>query len=179
MEGPSRILALDLSSRTGWALWSPGAEPEYGSEHFSRTGADVGAFLAEFDAWLAGAFDQWGPDLVVYEQPILASMTNITTLRKLYGLAGVTEMHCHQRDPRVACREVPIQKWRKHFIGRGSGFKKAGKDPKAECIRVCRERRFEPQDDNAADALGILDYTADLLGLPKDWPDMGLFGSAA
>lgn len=175
MTLPSRILALDLATRLGWALWSPGTPLEYGSHLLPRTGPHAGTFLDAYRTWLMPQLARL--DLVVYEQPILPQRTRIETLRKLYSLAGFTELVCI--DLKIRCREIPMQKWRKHFMGRGGGFKHIGTDAKTMAIDEARARGFTIQGDDEADAIGIMDYTAAKLEIPTDWPDRGLLGLVA
>jgi hypothetical protein len=48
-----RILALDLASRTGWAVGVPSDEkPRSGSLRFAREGASMGAVFAGCRQWL-------------------------------------------------------------------------------------------------------------------------------
>ncbi len=168
---------MDLATKLGFALWRPGSLPASGVYTLPKTGDDVGIFLSAYSTWLMGVIESEGPDLIVYEQPIMPRITQIIILRKLYGLAGVTEMIA--RDMGITYREAAMQKWRKHFMGRGGGYKKIGTTAKEMCLAECEARGFEPADDNEADALGILDYTAHKLKIPTDWPDRGLLGRAA
>ena len=37
-------------------------------------------------------------------------------------------------------------------------------------VQMCKARGWDPRDNNAADALGILDYAAFRFGPKPDWP---------
>lgn len=171
---PNSILALDLATRTGWALWSPGALPEYGSIVFPGTGTGTGLFFAGYADWLTGHIEQ-GTGHVIFEGPIKPGpLSALQATRKTFGLIGITEGICHASD--IRCDEANNTKWRSHFFGKGAGRRGALKQL---CIEECRARGFAPKNDDEADALGILDYAAHVLQIPTDWPDRGLLGVVA
>lgn len=128
-----------------------------------KTGADVGWFLDAFDTWVVGLLDFHQPALVVFEAPWVGSkidqqtgrvsQTHQDTARKLMCLAGHTEFVC--RRAAIECREANNATVRKHFAGKGRA-------PRAELkrltIEACRRRGWEPENDDEADALGLLDY---------------------
>ena len=169
-----RILALDLATATGWALWASWGEVEYGTVRLPKTGEDVGRFLLAFEGWLAPRLTEWKVELVVFEMPILPQPTQMATLRKLYGLAGVTEMVAIRAGVDVC--EKNLSTIRKHFIGCGTGPREV---MKRLTVEECRRRGWDPEDDNAADALALLDLAGCLLC--EDWPWRGgsIIGSAA
>lgn len=96
------IVGLDLATSTGFAYGDGFGRPHTGALRMPSTGDDVGGFLVFFRGWLfpllhrlAEAEAQRGGRLtVVFEAPLLLNQgeTNIATVRKLTGLAGVTEM---------------------------------------------------------------------------------------
>ena len=63
------ILALDLGSRTGWALWD-GVRTESGVQIFDlKRGESPGMRFVRFNGWLSSwATDGHRPSLVAYEQ---------------------------------------------------------------------------------------------------------------
>lgn len=165
------VLALDLATATGWAVWQPGdAAPRHGTCRLPKTGRDIGRFLHAFEGWLRPFLEAEAPWRVVFEAPILrAGQTDIATARKLMCLAGVTEMVAHRAE--VPVFEQGNQDVRKHFIGNGKAPRKQAKD---KTMRACRARGWHPRDDNAADALALLDYVAALWGVAVPW-DTGAF----
>jgi len=161
----STVLALDLSTRVGWAAWAPGEScPAWGVQSLPRTGSDVGRYLDAYRVWLAEMINQLSPGRVVMEAPILPSTTNLATTRKLYGLAGVTELVA--RDHEVAAMEVNNAQVRRHFAGVGRGKREA---MKRAVVNACRERGWQPDTDDEADALAVLDYAAHRLRLDPPW----------
>lgn len=166
------VLALDLATATGWAQWTPGRPVAYGTRHFAE-GADLGVFLHAFDFWLSDRLTDSAVDHVAYEAPVLPKSSGIQSRLRLFGLVGQTELICFRRE--VTCRPVAIQSWRSHFLGvvpriPGESRESRRRRLKRATIEQCQARGWSPRDDNAADALAILDYTAQRLGLPVDWP---------
>ena len=156
------ILALDIATKTGWAIGRPGnGLVASGVMTLPKTGNDIGCFIASYAAWLHKNIKENLITDVVFETPIMPGVTNVMTLRKLYGLTGRTEEIC--LDHTIRCRERHMQSWRKHFLGRASAPKEIkGKEQrrkwlKDECILKCRLRGWFPRDDNEADALGLMD----------------------
>jgi Holliday junction resolvasome RuvABC endonuclease subunit len=145
-----KILAYDLATRTGWCVGDalPGSErPAFGTHTLPSTGEDIGAFL---DAALRKYRQDVGvyrPDLVVFECPVLPAETQIATLRKLYGLAGVVELLC--RWTTIRCAEEHLGTIKKFVTGNGHATK-------AEVIFAVKTFGFAVgEDDNQADAIAL------------------------
>lgn len=150
-----RILALDIATNTGWAFADGEAAPRFGVVNLPKTGEDLGRYGFAFHMWLADAITKLAPQLIVYEAPILAGLsTNITTLRKLYGLGMMAETVAHARE--VPCKEENLGKIRTHFLGRGRVPRKSD-DIKRAVVAECQRRGWAVTDHNAADALALLD----------------------
>lgn len=164
------LLALDLATHLGWALGSPDMNrPTWGSFKLPSTGENVGRFVIAFDEWLTNLVDAAPIDQIVMEASILPDNTQRSTLLKLYGLAIKCEELGERRGIDVS--EVRMQSWRKHFIGRAiapTSIKGADRRRwiKRACMDACRARGWDVEDDNAADALGILDYSLCLISQP-------------
>lgn len=148
------VLCLDLATTTGWACGEAGAPPRYGSFRLPSTGDDVGRYLVEFMRWLKGLIAAEAPREIVFEAPILPRKTTIATLRKLYGLAGATEVMAI--DAGIPCSEISSGEVRRLFLGQHYP-RHAGRDEiKRAVINGCRQMGWEPRDDNEADALATL-----------------------
>lgn len=127
------ILGLDLGTATGFAFGDGGSTPIVGNLRMPVTGDDVGAFLAHFRGWIVPTIRRLEPDLVAFEAPILVAGgrgqdgkmrgTNITTTRKLQGLAGLLELMC--LDLKVPCFEVQLNTAKKALTGYGHADKGA------------------------------------------------------
>lgn len=153
------ILALDLATTMGWAKGPPGGVPTYGSFRLASKGACHSAILWRFGEWLIEQTKRDDkPDVIAYEAPILPryGSTNADTLALLAKLAGVADFVAYGRsyfDNRL--RVVPVGTWRGYFIGRAKHTSKQAKDL---TIRKCKLLKWDPKDDNAADALGLWSY---------------------
>ncbi len=168
------LLTLDLATSCGWTCGKPeDARFASGTHTLPKTGSDVGAFLYAFEGWLAGTLD--GVAVCVFESPILPRATSLATCRKLYGLAGMTELLCHRRH--IECMEVAGPTL-KAFMG----VKAAPGEAKAQMVRSVQLHGYSPQSHDEADAIAIR-----LFILHKFYPqhraafstDMGLLGAAA
>ncbi len=139
----SYLLTLDLATHTGWTKGRPDDRHfDYGTHVLPKTG-DIGAFLQAYTEWLTIALD--GVDLCVFEAPILPRQTSLQTLRKLYGLAGVTEQVCHMRG--IKCREVNLMSVKAFVCPRMRS--------KDEMVRAIRLYGYDPKTTDEADAIGI------------------------
>lgn len=155
-----QILALDLALQTGWALGTPADNaPRSGSIQIARSDASMAKMFSEWRLYLRD-FLSLNPDvsLVVFESPLLpfmkAGATNINTIRRLIGLASVTEELLFTLG-KYDIREARVSDVRSHFIG-SNRHKRA--EAKMLTARKCRTLGWEPVDDNAADALALWDY---------------------
>lgn len=148
------ILALDVATSTGWAFGGPGDAPQYGVFSVPQTGADLGRFGVTFMAWLAAKCRDLRPREIIFEAPILPRKTNITTVRKLHGLAFMVE--CVAISEAVPCFEISNGEWRKQFLGAYYPSPATSDALGRAVIAACRGMGWNPRDDNDADALGIL-----------------------
>lgn len=159
----TKTLALDLATVTGFALGDRSGVIVSGSRRFPSTGDDIGTFGRAFRDWLIVGLQRHKPELVVFEQPMLPTQTNINTLRKLYGLAFELELIAGDRKllglpAGIPCMEVSNGDWIKHFLGAGNVPRDRDARKKA-VVRMCGIRGWHVDEDNdQADALGILDY---------------------
>lgn len=184
MPDPSPVvLALDLASqKTGWALYGPDRPLAHHTVKFKPAGDDYGKLLTEARDWLSSALSREDslapnlakrvPTLVVYEAPVLPAKTNIVTLRKLYGLAGMVEVVC--RDHGIECLEADRPTILLSFTGHGGGDRASRQ---ARVKAACEARGWTPVDDNAADALALLDHACLVRRIPTPWPCGALFGA--
>lgn len=155
-----QILALDLALQTGWALGTPADNaPRSGSIQIARSDASMAKLFSEWRIYLRD-FLSLNPDvsLVVFEAPLLPFMktgfTNIQTIRRLIGLASVTEELLYTLG-KYDIREARVSDVRSHFLGSNRHKRE---EAKALTMRRCRSLGWAPQDDNAGDALALWDY---------------------
>lgn len=155
----TKILALDLATRTGFALGDRSGVVVSGSRLLPKTGDDVGKFGRAFRDWLVTGLRRHKPSRIVFEQPMLRGQaTNLNTLRKLYGLAFELEVIAGDKEFQIPVDEVNNGDWIKHFLGAGNVPRDSDARKKA-VFRMCGIRGWHVEDYDQADALGILDYT--------------------
>lgn len=174
-----RILALDLSTNTGWAFGAIGGPPVHGVIRLPSTKKDIGKFAAAFESEFIGLLGSYHPDRVVYESPILTSATSLIAARKLYGLAYHVELICDPKHRNIPCSETHMQTARstlgvkpyprmpKTVTGmdgkprpptqaeKARHRAEARKWTKLRVMRLCRAMGWEPENDDEADALAI------------------------
>lgn len=165
------ILALDLATWTGHAIWRPGlTSPRAGVLRLPKSGEDVGRFVYVFEQWLKAYLNFERPRYVVFEAPYVGEKTSQETARKLMGLAVVTELVCHAfKQGGADCRylEVNNAPVRTHFLGEGSRsnrYRRPGEELrdalKRMTVETCAQKGWQVDDDNEADALAVLDFAA-------------------
>lgn len=151
-----RILALDLATTTGWALGEDHLAPAHGRFSLPSCGENYGVFAAEFWRWLAGRLVRHEPRLVAYEKPIHLPTDKLHTVRRLYSLATVTEMVCVAKGVQVV--SYGLDEIRTNFVGPLHRKRFPGRDNiKRAVIAECRARGWNPNGDDDADALALLD----------------------
>lgn len=153
------VMFLDLATTTGWAVGPIGGKPVYGSHRIASPGASSPEVFSSFIAWLVDQLKVHAPRVVAYEAPLAPSIvkgkTNVNTVRRLMGLAAITEGVSYRMGI-FTVLEATVQDVRGHFIGRRN---LPGDEGKRAVIARCRQLGYEPKDDNAADALAGYDYT--------------------
>jgi hypothetical protein len=159
------ILALDLSSITGWARGIAEANaPSFGTWHLP-VHLGWGAAFAAFENELDDAIEGWAVDEVVMEAPLAEAMKavgegfrNEQAAYQQFALAGLTEATCYRHA--VPCSSAHVGTVRKHVLGNG----RIPKDrAKAEVLRYCKFRGWDVPDHNAGDACVLWTYRASLV----------------
>ncbi len=165
------LLTLDLATHTGWTRGLPEDRHfAYGTYVLPKGSDDVGAFLQAYEQWLIEALAS--VTLCVFEAPILPKVTSLATCRKLYGLAGVTEMIC--ADFGIKCRSVNPMTI-KAFISPRMRHK-------ADMVTAIRRYGYDPKSHDEADAIGLRLYVLNLLfpGASKKFGlELGMLGACA
>lgn len=150
-------LALDLATNTGFALGDLSGVKVSGSRRLPSTGDDLFTFARAYREWLTRGIKRHKPDNIVYEQPLLPQTTQLHICRKLYGLAWQTEITAGDLGYIGRVEEIMNNDWIKHFLGAGNVPRKS-KERKLAVQNMCRIRGFHFDDEDEADAIGILDY---------------------
>lgn len=162
-----RGLALDQSLKsTGYALWDEGEPLVSGAWPLSDGIATrANAFLAIHRK--IAAFHKEKPiDWLVYETPELMRKDKVDKLIGLYGLVAHIESIC--KIKLIAVSPVRSRKWRTCFFDHdynGAGTEKF----KAMAIHRAKEFGFDPEVDDEAEAIGIMDWALHDRGFTPQW----------
>lgn len=182
------VVALDLATTTGWA-WHRESMPRpfFGAFKLPGQPGEVGRPADALERWLRQLYldlkPSGAPTHYFFEAQHISANINIDTVYRLICLGGVVEKFAFQTGAKVY--KCHISEWRKHFIGRGSGFKRdkatkkylPGEDPKELAIQRCAEYGWHTDIADAAEACGILDFSLSLMGddiHPRPWRDATL-----
>lgn len=157
------VLALDLATQFGWAIWrkrdlGDAGSVEFGSVLLPSTGSDLGALLQHYHTWLSVKIASRGVEVVVYESAYMAR--DPTVFRRLACLGGVTELVCAQLSVPF-CYEEKASSVFKHFVGRKGKIERAEK--KRLTVQKCHSFGWSVENDDQADALALLDFMIHIL----------------
>lgn len=172
-------LALDLATKSGFALWEPGISCRLGTFTMPPADGQMGRSLHKFAEWLTNFIKISGVTHVQYEKPYLKpsnqkrqsngtwKMVNGTSQQAaqvLYSLSSRTEEICYALG--IPCFECKVADWRNHFIGCNPKRHIAHIKTREEL--AARGIAFKGQDQ--ADAMGQLIFMAHCMGETPDWP---------
>jgi hypothetical protein len=145
------ILALDLATKTGWALERDGQPPLMDYEDFSQSpGAHPGDVFVDFRQWFIPFCQKHKPARIIYEAPWLDSgKSAAATMEFLIQITGIVVAD-------AAAFKLPISKAstnsvRSFFVGNQHAKKPV---VMAECVR----RGWKPPNFDASDAAALLAY---------------------
>ncbi|GAA0535604.1 hypothetical protein [Pigmentiphaga daeguensis] len=145
------ILALDLATRTGWAIATRDGRILSGCESFvPRASWDPGQRGLRFKAWLQEVVHHRDIHAIAYEVVIRHGPQNMAAAAHLYGLLeGLMWMAASLRQLPVEGVQPTVVK--KVWTG-------SGRADKGAMVAEAKRRGFRPVDDNEADALAILNW---------------------
>jgi len=164
-----RILTLDQSSRTGWAIGEERSEAKYlfGSFRMPKRD-DPGERLMIFRDGLVELIETHRPDLAAFETPFFpvgntgskekdggkGARFNIKTIKFLHNLEGVLIETTARYG--IPTEHFPSSSWRVTALGYGR--LPAGVDTDFKKLMMAQARRlgYAVTDDNEADAIGML-----------------------
>lgn len=141
------ILALDLGSRTGWALRTTAGTITSGMQDFSPRRFEGGGMrYLRFTDWLVElAMLSRGLSRVVFEEVRRHLGTDAAHIYG--GFLGALTAWCEEHE--VPYEGVPVGTVKRFIAGKGNA-------DKAAVIAAVKDRGFTPADDNEADAIAIL-----------------------
>lgn len=150
----ANILALDLGTKTGWALGLRDGKVRSGSESFAaRRNEGPGQRWLKFQAWLGEQYRAAGELQAIYYEIVMAHGTKDqpnTLAAHVYGgfEAFLQAFADRNRIPLVG---VGVGTIKKSAAGKGNAKKEA-------VMAAMRARGHRVIDDNHADALALLEY---------------------
>ncbi|MGH0004099.1 hypothetical protein ACQU0X_28845 [Pseudovibrio ascidiaceicola] len=156
------IMALDLGVKAGWAVSIEG-QPNIAHTH-SFDSPNRGARLSDFLDFLERRIVTYEIELVYVEDrlPVKArgQQTNQKAEDFIPMMRGVVELAAHRHG--ADFEKVAARTWRKHFLGVGVAPRSVTGSGRAwfkqQAIARCKRLGLKFDDDNSAEAQGILDY---------------------
>ncbi len=157
---PGPVLALDLATKTGVAIWHADGRVSISTQAFrDLKGGHPGDRWHRFATWLTRTDEREGGFAGVFYEATDFLVSNkdgdgnsigpsIQNVRIKFGFEAHLLRWCR------VMRGIPVESFapstcRKAFVG-------SGRAKKLDVIAECRRRGYEPPDDNAADALAVL-----------------------
>ena len=145
------ILALDISSSTGWAAGKPDGEPSYGRhypEHYQ--GEDIGRLVHLFGEWVGDMVWKYDIGHMIFEAPYYQGKEQLAA-RKIIGLTVEVERRAHVLG--ITCTELPIATNKLFFAGNGRASK-------YQMTLAARSYGWDPKNNDESDACGLWAYSA-------------------
>ena len=142
------ILALDIStSALGWSVWN-GSDYHWGIQSFTKYNKDYGSLFLSYRQWLEEMIQDNTPEVISME----ASYNNMKGASGylLSSMNAITHMVAFEQD--ITRYEYAVPTIKKFITG-------SGRASKEEMIEAIQKRGFEVNDDNEADALGVMFLT--------------------
>lgn len=180
------VLALDQSpTATGFAIGQPcESRPRFGVFRLPPWNNNEGERLLAFETWLLATIAQHGVTNVFYEAPVeMGSIKSAEIDSKQKALIGCIQTNTY----RALKREPPqvfVASWRSRFLGTTKappGLTRPEQrraELKRMALKACAMRGWLVEDDNAAEALGILDFALSTLDRKHQSSRDVLFGRA-
>lgn len=143
------LLALDLGTKTGWALLRADGRVESGQQLFAlKEGEGQGARYVKFRRWLVD-MKKAHPDIteLVYEQVMGHGAFQVISAHVFGGLLATLQAFGEHHG--IPYRGIGVSTIKKQFAGHG-------KASKTDVIRQCEVMGYRPASDNEADAIALL-----------------------
>ncbi|WP_256943001.1 crossover junction endodeoxyribonuclease RuvC [Achromobacter xylosoxidans] len=142
------ILALDLGTKTGYAVRKRDGKVVHGTQSFApRKSWTEGQRWLRFQSWLAEVLELHHVGRIAYEH--VSFHAGVRDAHCYGAFRALVEMAADRRN--IELVGTNVQTVKKHWTGKG------GAD-KATMIAQARARGFRPETDNDADALAVLDW---------------------
>ena len=150
-----RLLALDLGTRTGWAVREPGGAILTGCADFKPRRFEGGGMrYLRFSRWLDELAGKSGAFNAIWFEEVRRHAG--TDAAHVYGglMATLTAWAEHRGIP---YQGVPVGTIKRHATGKGNANK-------AAMIQAAEAKGFTPEDDNEADAIALLFWAIETEG---------------
>ncbi len=151
-----RLLALDLSSNIGWATFSPGGPPRFGTLAYEGQGKP--RICGQFGDWLRDFYSVEPWDAMAWEEPFLKPGDKVDKIKILIGLVGIAFAFVGSRSHPMPYLEVQPKELKKRMTGRQDA-------DKADVIKACWSLGWKVGTDHEADACGV-----GLVAYRRIWP---------
>lgn len=142
------LLALDMGTKTGWAVRGPNGVRSGMESCALRVREGPGMRWLKFRQLLSRLHTDHSLGAIYFED-VKAHGPGVHAAHAYGGFLAVLQMWSEVN--RIPLHGVGVGAIKKHWTGKGNALK-------VDMIRVCRERGFNPRDDNEADAIALLDY---------------------
>ena len=182
------ILALDIATRTGWAVGEIGGKPVFGTYRGDPEWGE-GRIFSAFAEWLERRVEEFHVKQLFVEEAYVPrermrfvragqavpragpGPVNMDVIRRLIGLRAVARMVAWEQQARY--EELGIGEIARHFTGHARWVGgRAGK--KAATVRMARFYGFDVRNDDEADAVAIWMLGEARLGGRRPGPLFGL-----
>ena len=144
-----KILAIDLGTKTGWAIKSQN-QITSGTIEFKPSRFEGGGMrYLRFQKWLEEINQLTnGIDLVYFEE--VRRHLGVDASHAYGGFMAYLTGWCESKNPKIPYLGIPVKVIKKHITGNGNSKKEV-------VIEAIKKLGFNPVDDNEADALALLD----------------------
>lgn len=162
------LLALDLSSNIGWAMFNPehddpNRRARFGTLPYGRNEDDEGTehiarMCGQFSNWLDERYmvDPW--QAIAWEAPFLKPGDKVDKIKILIGLVGIAFAFAGSRRHPMRYLEVQPKEVKKRMTGRQDA-------DKTDVIKACWSVGWKVKNDHEADACGVA-----LVAYRRIWP---------
>jgi Holliday junction resolvasome RuvABC endonuclease subunit len=152
----SKLLALDLSGASGWALFSAGHPPRFGTLDWKGQGhAEI---CGKFYDWLHDFYSVERWDGMAWEAPFLAPHDKVDKIKILIGLVGICFGFVKSQRHPMPYAEIGPKEVKKRMTGRQDA-------DKADVIKACWSLGWKVKTDHEADACSV-----GLIAYRQIWP---------
>lgn len=154
-----KVLALDLGTKTGWAISSGTRLQSSGMQEQKNGRYDGGGMrYLRFRRWLGEMWTLQAFERIYFEE--VRNHKGVDAAHVYGGLLAHLTAWCEEQKPPIPYEGIPVGTIKKHATGKGN-TKKAGM--KIAAARLWNSPDGYYEDDNEADALCLLHYAVNVL----------------